>query len=102
MNFYINCNADDKELIEAVNNTFEDVETINSHNFGDITEIIVICIPIAALTIQTIDFILTHFANRDTKKNRTLRIGPEMKEYEFKGFSRAEIIAILESLSDDN
>ena len=71
MNFYINCNADDKELIEAVNNTFEDVETINSHNFGDITEIIVFYIPIAALTIQTIDFILIHFANRDTKKDRT-------------------------------
>lgn len=94
MDIIFACNKDDKEFEEAICNTFTDVNVMENFSFSGMEEFLLYMVPIAALTIQIADFILTHI--KDKRDDRMVIINGKKKI--FKGYSKDEIIEMLENM----
>ena len=98
MDFYISCGADDKEILGEIRHLFYNAETVDGQDAGENEDIQVIHITGVTVNVKTVDFIMNYFAFNRAKKNRTIRIGEDRKEYDFKGLSRQQIISKLEDI----
>ena len=98
MDLYVSCEAGDKEMLEEIRRMFYNAEMVDEQDAVENMDMKMIHIPGVTINVKTVDFIMNHFSFNRAKKNRTLRIGEDRKEYDFKGLSRQQIISKLEDI----
>ena len=87
----------DKEFQTLINNEFVNAEEIESYGFSGMDDMIIIIVPIVALSVQLIDFIMTHIT-REKHKGKGRVVIVKGKKYTFDGYTKDEIIDILKEL----
>lgn len=97
MDIVFACSKDDKEFGEAIYKNFADADELKNFSFSGMEEMILFIVPIAALTIQVIDFVWTHM--KDESKDRFVIINGR-KKY-FKNYTKDEIVEILKVLENE-
>lgn len=74
---------------------FSDVKIIKKESYSGIEDAIILIVPVASLSIQLVEFVWTHFTNKKNS-NRTVIING--KKRKIVGYSKDEVIEILETL----
>lgn len=103
-NLGIKFSENDKEMLQAVKAHFPDCQIIRSDKFEGTEIFLVAIIPLAGLTIQVLDFILTHLihpktedtsTNMDTSKRELISEGKSVDTTDLEGKTREEVIHTL-------
>lgn len=100
MELFVLCNKKDDDFVTICKKTFENTEVIETSSFSGYYDAMMLIIPLAALTMQTIDFIWEHFS----KPNNTGRaiIKKDKTKISLEGYSKDEIIEILKEIENEN
>lgn len=99
MELFVLCNKND-DFITICKKEFENTEIIETSSFSGYYDAAMLIIPLVALTMQTIDFILEHFS----KPHNTGRviIKKDKTKISLEGYTKDEIIEILEEIKNEN
>ena len=89
---------DDHEMIKAIEDYFgKDMLSYETKSFDGYSVLITVVVPIAALTIQAVDFFFTYFAK---KKGSGRFIKTKEGSIILDGYTADEVKIILEALDD--
>ena len=92
----IECLESDTELISELNCNFgNELEQYNKKSIVGLESYILLIVPIIALTVQVVDFFLTHLCN---KKDSKRFIFTKNGKISIEGFNANEVKDILETL----
>lgn len=98
MELVISCEKNDKELITALNSQFGDsVKYEETKNFDGLEIFLTAVVPITALTVQIVDFILANFCNSDIKSDNSKKrfiVEPDGK-MDLRGYTEKEARKII-------
>ena len=100
MELIMSFEKNDEELIAALQQQFYDkVEYVESKNFDGLEILVTAVVPVTALTVQIIDFILTNFwnADKDSDANGKKRIIIESDgSIDLRGYKEEEARRIID------
>lgn len=100
MELIMSFEKNDEELIAALHQQFNDkIEYVESKNFDGLEILLTAVVPVTALTVQIIDFILTYFWNKDNKSvdNDKKRVIIESDgSIDLRGYGEEEVRRIIE------
>ena len=92
----IKFNRDDNDLKNAIKSIFGDeVDFFEAKGFDGSEFIFVAVLPIAALTVQVIDFFMTHFSQKRETGRVVIKEG---REVILEGYSADDVKTIIESI----
>ena len=97
MDIIFGCEKTDKEFPVLINNEFVNTEEAESYGFSGMEDMVIIIVPLVALSVQVIDFIMTHIS-KDKPKSKGRVVIVKGKKYTFDGYTKDEIIDILKEL----
>jgi len=95
MDVIFGCEKTDAEFSRLLTDTFSGVDELENFSFSGIGEILLFIVPVAALSVQVVDFILTH-VSKNKQKGRVVVV--KGRKYSFEGYTKKEIIDILKVL----
>lgn len=105
MDIIFGCQKNDNEFGKLVNAEFENIETLENFSFSGMEEFLIFLIPLTAVSVQIVDFIMTHIQTGKQKKENEREdknIGRVVivkgKKYTFEGYTKDEVIEILKEL----
>lgn len=100
MELIMSFEKNDEELISALQQQFGNkIEYVESKNFDGLEILLTAVVPVTALTVQIIDFILANFCNRDKKSesNGKKRVIVESDgSIDLRGYNEEEARRIIE------
>jgi hypothetical protein len=95
----MSCSKEDTEFLDSVKSSFSNYEVIESSGFDGIGQTITVVVPLIALSIQAIDFVLTHLCE---KKDKGRILITKKGNIIIEGYSKNEIVDVLKNLCDTN
>lgn len=95
----ISFDKDDVEMDKIIKEEYGDSAKYEEVKRFDGLSFVTVVVPIAALTIQTIDFILTHFVNHSNEKRRVLIDSDGSMD--LRGYSEEEARRIIQCYFDN-
>jgi len=95
MDIMFGCRKEDDDFRKDAKETFSEIEEFENYSFSGLGEMTILILPLTALVVQITDFILTHISN---KKNSGRVVIIKGKKYSFEGYSKDEVIEILQEL----
>ncbi len=93
------CEKDDTELYELLQETFDDVTFVEARGFDGGTFILTAIVPITALTVQIVDFIITHLGQPSTT---TRAVVDKNRKIVLEGYSANDVVKILKQVTEDS
>ena len=94
---------DDIDFIEILKSNFgDDVLIFESDGFLGSEFLFVAIIPITAVTVQLIDFFMTHFTTKKNEKQNTKVVMKSKGNYiSLSGYSREDVVEFLQSIKGE-